>query len=271
VFADPPFNIGFGKSSSAYFYGVSPDKTIYYNDGMTKEEYIEWCGQWINEAFKILRENGILVIMSSWNHISAIEMKANEIGFTTLNHLIWRYEFGVHCTRRFTTSHYTYIILLKGEEKKNAWTFNKPEDVGKNQEDVERKVKIFLDEIDTSEREKNVEKIAGMIEDIIYTGHDRYSVNDFFDDLHRLSKRYTGIAHPCKLSEDVLIRIFSHFSNEGDKVVDLFMGAGTSMVAAIFLKRKYIGFEINEKYKAAIIDLVNRRIEKKSSTRTETL
>ena len=41
-------------------------------------------------------------------------------------------------------------------------------------------------------------------------------------------------------------------TNEGDVVLDCFMGSGSVMVAAKRLNRKYIGFEIEEKwYKVA--------------------
>lgn len=40
---------------------------------------------------------------------------------------------------------------------------------------------------------------------------------------------------------------FNHFTKEGDLILDPFCGGGKSLVAARRLKRKIIGFEINEK------------------------
>jgi len=265
VFADPPFNIGFGgKQSNAYSHGISWKKEIYYSDIISKDDYINRCGIWIKEAFRILRENGIFIIMSSWNHVSAIEMKANEIGFTTLNHLIWRYEFGVFTIHRFTTSHYTFLILLKGDPSKNAWTFNKKKP---QEEDVEREIKLFLDEMDPDERKINLQKIATKIEEIFYTKRKNYIASDFFDDLRRMSRRYEGVEHPCKLSEDVLMRLYEIFTDEGDKIVDLFMGSGTSLVAAVLTRRKYVGFEIKNDYLSEINKLVKKRLESKRNVK----
>lgn len=265
VFADPPFNIGFGDGHSrSYHYGVSRREEIYYSDDMLKDDYIARCGVWIKEAWRILRENGIFIIMSSWNHVSAIEMKANEIGFATLNHLIWRYEFGVFTIHRFTTSHYTFLILLKGDPSKNAWTFNKKKP---QEEDVEREIQLFLDELDPDERKINIEKIATKMEEILYTKRKNYIASDFFDDLRRLSRRYAGVDHPCKLSEDVLIRFYEIFTNEGDKIVDLFMGSGTSLVAAVLTRRKYVGFEIKKDYLSEINKLVKKRLESKRNVK----
>lgn len=266
VFADPPFNIQFGgKQSRSYSYDVSSDKSIYYHDDMTKDDYIQWCSKWMQAAWNILKENGIFVLMSSWNHVSAIEIEANRIGFVTLNHLIWRYEFGVFTRSKLTTSHYTFLILLKGDDKSKSWTFNS----GKKgyQEDVERRIRLFLLEIDKEERDKNVIKLARLLENMMYENFDHVSEKDFFDDIRRLSKMYVGIKHPCKLNENVLIKIFSIFSNIDDFVVDLFMGSGTSFVAATVLDRNYIGFEIDNRYKSEIDQLISSRLEKRASNK----
>lgn len=50
--------------------------------------------------------------------------------------------------------------------------------------------------------------------------------------------------YPEKLPELCL----KHFSKEGDIVLDCFMGSGTTAIAAIKAKRKFIGFEISPEY-----------------------
>lgn len=40
---------------------------------------------------------------------------------------------------------------------------------------------------------------------------------------------------------------FNHFTKEGDLILDPFCGSGKSLLAARILKRKIIGFELNEK------------------------
>jgi len=47
-----------------------------------------------------------------------------DVGFTQLNHVIWKYQFGVYTRRRFTTSHYHLLLLVKDEKN---YTFNKIE------------------------------------------------------------------------------------------------------------------------------------------------
>jgi len=45
----------------------------------------------------------------------------------------------------------------------------------------------------------------------------------------------------------VFYEFFKHYTKEGDLILDPFCGSGKSLLAARILKRKIIGFEINEK------------------------
>lgn len=268
VFADPPFNIEF-EGSGAYVYGVSTDEESYYEDSMTPEQYLAWDKEWTSQGYRVLRPDGTMVIMTGWNYRDLILEAAKSVGFTFINEVVWRYEFGVFTKKKYVTSHYTFLILVKGDEDRRGWTFNKQK---MQEEDVEREIQLFLDSLDWKNREENVKIIANKVEEILYTKRGKYATDDFFDDLHRLSKRYTGFKHSCKLSEDVLMKFYSIHTNENDLIVDLFMGAGTSMLAAILMNRRYIGFEIREKYKAQIIGLVKKRLaEKREVMQVDTL
>ena len=51
------------------------------------------------------------------------------------------------------------------------------------------------------------------------------------------------IGYPTQKSEALLERIIKCASNEGDVILDLFMGGGTTMAVADRLNRKYIGID----------------------------
>jgi len=57
-------------------------------------------------------------------------------------------------------------------------------------------------------------------------------------------KKYHSTQKPLEL----ISRIIKMFSNEGDVVLDAFLGSGTTMVACRNLKRNCIGIEINPSY-----------------------
>ena len=51
--------------------------------------------------------------------------------------------------------------------------------------------------------------------------------------------------------------LLNKYTKEGDLILDPFMGSGTTAVACYKLKRRYIGFELDEEY----FNLANERID----------
>ena len=54
--------------------------------------------------------------------------------------------------------------------------------------------------------------------------------------------------HPCPFPEEIPYRIMKLFSYAGDLVLDPFLGIGTTIKVANVLHRRWVGYEINEKY-----------------------
>jgi DNA modification methylase len=57
-------------------------------------------------------------------------------------------------------------------------------------------------------------------------------------------KRY----HPCQKNVKLLEELIRRHSNEGDIILDPFIGSGATGVAALNLNRNFIGIEIDENY-----------------------
>lgn len=66
----------------------------------------------------------------------------------------------------------------------------------------------------------------------------------------------TNRLHPVQMPEALAEKIIKRGSKEGDLVLDVFAGSGTSLVCAKRLNRKYLGFEINPDY----IETINERL-----------
>lgn len=57
-----------------------------------------------------------------------------------------------------------------------------------------------------------------------------------------------GIRHPAPFPEQLVQDQINTWSNEGDIILDCFMGSGTTAKVSILNNRKYVGFEISEEY-----------------------
>ena len=80
---------------------------------------------------------------------------------------------------------------------------------------------------------------------ISQTYHAQLGLTDVWDDINFYSEeRY----HPTQKPQKLLERLILASSNEGDLVLDPFMGGGSTAVSCIANNRRYVGFEINEDY-----------------------
>ena len=64
--------------------------------------------------------------------------------------------------------------------------------------------------------------------------------------------------HPTQKPVSLCEYFIKTYSNEGDVILDPFIGSGTTAVAAVNTGRKYIGFEQEEEY----FDTAQNRLEK---------
>lgn len=63
--------------------------------------------------------------------------------------------------------------------------------------------------------------------------------------------------HPTQKPERIIERLIKMASNEGDLIVDLFNGSGTTTKIAKQFNRNFIGFEINQEY----CEIANKRLQ----------
>lgn len=71
------------------------------------------------------------------------------------------------------------------------------------------------------------------------------------------AERARKIGHPAPFPIDLPYRTIQLYTFEGDVVLDPFVGAGTTCIAALKTNRNYIGYDIDKKY----CDLSEQRIK----------
>ena len=78
---------------------------------------------------------------------------------------------------------------------------------------------------------------------------------DWFSDIQlvkNVSKE--NINHPCSVPVELMERIILLTTNEGDTVLDPFMGSGTTAIAAYNLGRLALGMDLSEEYRDLAVE-----------------
>ncbi|MHA1728031.1 MAG: DNA-methyltransferase [Promethearchaeota archaeon] len=127
VIADPPFGINFSGKDSLY--NRNSENVV---DGYVeiKEYYDIFSEKWIQCMPRIMKSTATLYIVSGWTNLGDILNAIKKSDLILLNHIIWKYQFGVFTKNKFVSSHYHILFLAKSEKN---YFFNKyeyyPEDV----------------------------------------------------------------------------------------------------------------------------------------------
>lgn len=127
IIADPPFGIDFSKKENLY--NRNSDFVPSGYEEVQPSNYSEFTKSWIQELPRIMKDTSSAYIFSGWTHLKEI-LEAIDSSLTLINHIIWKYQFGVFTRRKFVTSHYHVLFCVKNPKK---YFFNKiehyPEDV----------------------------------------------------------------------------------------------------------------------------------------------
>ena len=223
VVTDPPFAINF-KAKKANYNRTASRVLSGYNE-ITKENYYEFTLNWMSQCFRILKESGGMYVFSGWNNLADILNAIEEIGFITINHIIWKYQFGVVTNRKFVTSHYHCLYICKNDKKRKFFPYER---FGKEEKNNQGRSLHYKDKEDVWEIKREY-----------WTGDEKT---------------------PTKLPAEIIKKILQYSSEEGDLVFDPFLGSGQTAVVSKLLKRNYIGFEIVKEY----FDFISKRLKSNS-------
>ena len=223
VVTDPPFAINFKAKKANYNRTVSRVLSGY--NEITKENYYEFTLNWMSQCFRILKESGGMYVFSGWNNLADILNAIEEIGFITVNHIIWKYQFGVVTNRKFVTSHYHCLYICKNDKKRKFFPYER---FGKEEKNNQGRSLHYKDKEDVWEIKREY-----------WTGDEKT---------------------PTKLPAEIIKKILQYSSEEGDLVFDPFLGSGQTAVVSKLLKRNYMGFEIVKEY----FDFISKRLKSNS-------
>ncbi len=211
VVTDPPFAIEFGATRANY--NRKDGRVLKGYSEVVGSDYGEFTHRWMAQAFRVLRESGSMYVFSGWNHLRDILTAIDEVGFHTVNHLIWKYQFGVVTRKKFVTSHYHCLYVCKNKSKRAFYPFAR---FGPKDRDGDGRSLHYRDREDVWDIKREY-----------WSGDEKT---------------------PTKLPAELVTKILEYSSVKGDTVLDPFLGSGQVAVLGKMHGRRYLGFEIVPEY-----------------------
>ncbi|MCL5674221.1 MAG: site-specific DNA-methyltransferase [Candidatus Omnitrophica bacterium] len=211
VITDPPFAIDFSPKRSNYN-RIAGRVLTGYNE-ISANRYYDFSLQWMKQVYRVLKDSGSMFVFSGWNNLKDILNTLDILGFITVNHIIWKYQFGVVTKRKFVTSHYHCLYVCKNDAKRKFFPY----------------VRF----------KKNERKTNG--------GSFHYEDKE---DVWFIKREYWSGDQktPTKLPAEIIKKILQYTSEENDAILDPFLGSGQVVVVCKQMHRRYIGFEIVKEY-----------------------
>jgi len=235
IVTSPPYNIG--KK---------------YEKRIKLDKYLEQQRDVIDECYRILDEHGSIC----WQVGNYVENGAiipldtvlypifSNLGLRLRNRIIWGFEHGLHCANRFSGRYETIIWFTKSDD----YVFN-------------------LDPVRVPQKYPGKKYFKG-------PRAGQYSCNpmgknpgDLWQIPNVKSNHVEKTVHPCQFPVELVERLVLSMTNEGDWVLDPFLGTGTSIIAAIKHGRKGAGAEIVEEYRQIAGERIARQIQGTLKTR----
>lgn len=215
IIVDPPYNL------YKNFHGDLFSK-------MNQVDYGEYTRAWLAKVAPLLKTGGSIYVCCDWRSSTAIGSVLEEF-FTVQNRITWQREKGRGAERNWKNGLEDIWFATKGDKYK----FNLD------------KVKIRRKVLATY-RENGIAKDWEKSADGAY--RDTCPSN-FWDDITvPFWSMPENTDHPTQKPEKLIAKLILASSDEGDMILDPFLGSGTTSVVAKKLGRGYVGIEKNPTY-----------------------
>ena len=122
IICDGPFGISESSFSKHYYRNNTNIITGYVE---APKDYDKFTLDLMTEAARILKDDGSMYIVSGWSNLSSFYKAIEKLGLYEVNHLVWKYNFGVHTTKKFVTSHYHILYITKQNAKPTFNTYSR--------------------------------------------------------------------------------------------------------------------------------------------------
>ena len=244
VLTSPPYNL----------------RKIYERDtAMSLDEYIEWLTPVVKTICrKVASQGSVCWQVGSFVCNSEVfpldyyfyNMFMSQ-GFKLRNRIIWKFNFGLHANKRLSGRYETLLWFTKSDN----YIFNldpiRVPQIYPGKRHSAKKGEARAGQPSGNPLGKNPSDFW------TFSANDCFNENPIWEIPNVKANHPEQTIHPCQFPHELAERCILAFSNIGDTVLDPFVGAGTSAVAAIKAERNAVGIDRDASY----IDLTYERVK----------
>ena len=213
IFADPPYFLSSGGITCHAGRMVSVNKGKWDQPG-TAEENHAFNKEWLSSCRRVMKADATIWISGTVHVIFSVGYALQELGFRILNDIVWFKKNAPPNLGCRCFTHSTELVLWASKSKKSKHTFH----------------------YEQMKQEAGGKQMRNVWE---------------FGAPPKEEKKFGK--HPTQKPIALLDRIIRASSNEGDLVLDPFNGSGTTGIAALRLRRRYIGIDAEQSYLATTV------------------
>jgi adenine-specific DNA-methyltransferase len=216
VVTSPPYNLGKEYEKRSHL-----------------SSYLDFQKAVIKECVRVLKSSGS-ICWQVGNYVengSIIPLDVllfpifRDLGLACRNRIIWHFEHGLHCSRRFSGRYETILWFTKSED----YHFD-------------------LDPVRIPQKYPGKKYFKGPKAGQFSCNPLGKSPGDVWMIPNVKSNHVEKTIHPCQFPVELIERLVLSMTQPGDWVLDPFVGVGTSIVAAIRHDRKGAGAELSSAY-----------------------
>ncbi len=212
IFADPPFNwdVAYGE----------------WDDARPRQEYIDFTHEWLDACIRVLSDRGSFWVNIPDDTAAEIVMHLKQKSLVMINWCVWHFRFGQHRVGNFIVSKVHALYFARDRENRvwNPDAVLEPSD----------RAAIYDDPRTRQTRQPGMRVPL----DVWYGANwGRIQGNN----------RERRRNHQNQIPEVYLERVIRACSNEGQLVLDPFLGSGTTSTVARALGRRSIGIEYSSR------------------------
>jgi adenine-specific DNA-methyltransferase len=227
IVTSPPYNIG--KS---------------YERRYPLEKYLKEQAEVIKECVRLLHPKGS-ICWQVGNHVTkdseivpldiVLYPIFKDLGLRLRNRIVWHFEHGLHCSKRFSGRYETILWFTKGED----YTFN-------------------LDEVRVPSKYPNKRYYKGPKAGQLSCNPSGKNPGDVWVIPNVKWNHIEKTTHPCQFPVGLIEPLVLAMTDKGDQVFDPYLGVGSTVVAAMKHDRIGYGCDVEPQFVAIARERVMR-------------